>query len=350
MHRDFLDFKVQPAFLLPRVRHLHGPLDPASLGEGVVVVCVMLNGAHYIRSFMEHYNMMGVRHFFFLDNGSTDGSLEALAIYDNVTILQTHLPYRKYENTMKRYLADRFSGGGWVICSDIDELFEYPYSDEIELATLIRYLEEHGYTAVITQMLDMFSDLPLAQLKNSPHDSIKEMYPLFDLSAIEKAPYPFDYYSRAGVDTACGDIEMHRGGVRKALFGIDPGLTKVSLFKMDGYVRPFVGWHHVRNARFADLSCVLLHFPFAGEFDEKIRDALKNHRYDGPFLEHYRAYERELACNPDFDLNISTAQHYVGMDPLIEQEFVYVSNRFKCWVQEHVENRPHSRLSGCALP
>ena len=30
------------------------------------------------------------------------------------------------ENTMKRYLAERFSRGRWNLCADIDELFDYP--------------------------------------------------------------------------------------------------------------------------------------------------------------------------------------------------------------------------------
>ena len=67
---------------------------------------------------------MGVKHFVFLDNGSTDRTVEMLCAHEDVTVLQTNAPYQKYENTMKRYLAERFSPGKWNLCADIDELFD----------------------------------------------------------------------------------------------------------------------------------------------------------------------------------------------------------------------------------
>jgi Glycosyl transferase family 2 len=36
------------------------------------------DGRPYVRSFVEHYSSMGVKHLIFLDNGSTDGTVEAL--------------------------------------------------------------------------------------------------------------------------------------------------------------------------------------------------------------------------------------------------------------------------------
>jgi hypothetical protein len=43
-------------------------------------------------------------------------------------------PSNKYENTMKRYLAERFSPGRWNLCADIDELFDYPFSESRAIA------------------------------------------------------------------------------------------------------------------------------------------------------------------------------------------------------------------------
>jgi hypothetical protein len=36
------------------------------------------DGRPYVRSFVAHYSSMGVKHLIFLDNGSTDGTVEAL--------------------------------------------------------------------------------------------------------------------------------------------------------------------------------------------------------------------------------------------------------------------------------
>ena len=116
---------------------------------------------------MEHYRALGVRHHVFLDNGSTDDTVERLCAYGGVTVLQTDAPYDKFENTMKRYLAERFSPGRWNLCADIDELFDYPFARELPLPAF-SVSEPARFTAVVAQMLDMFSDLPLAESRAGP--------------------------------------------------------------------------------------------------------------------------------------------------------------------------------------
>ena len=113
------------------------------------------NGALYVHSFMDHSRRVGCRAHVFLDNGSTDDTVARLCAYPNVTVLHSDVPYAKYQNTMKRYLAERFSAGRWNLCADIDELFDYPSSDRLTLTALIAYLNARGFTAVIAQMLDM---------------------------------------------------------------------------------------------------------------------------------------------------------------------------------------------------
>ena len=44
----------------------------------------------------------------------------------------------------------------WVLCVDIDELFDYPFRREIPTVDLLRYLNRCGFTAVVAQLLDLF--------------------------------------------------------------------------------------------------------------------------------------------------------------------------------------------------
>ena len=133
---------------------------------------------------MGHYGELGVKHFVFLDNGSTDATVERLRIYHNVTVLQTSAEYRSYENTMKRYLLQRFARGRWCLCADIDELFDYPSSKTVSLALLLRYLSAHNYNAVVTQMLDMIPDTPLQKAGAACHVDLKQEYRSYDISAL----------------------------------------------------------------------------------------------------------------------------------------------------------------------
>src|SRR5215210_8991895 len=128
------------------VEHLHGPEEIEYGMEELLVVCLVRDGRPYVRSFVEHYTSMGVKHLVFLDNGSTDGTVEALKQYDNVTVLRTTLPYKGYEYAIKQYLIERYGRERWCLCADIDELFDYPYSDVVNLSSFLSYLNSNSYT------------------------------------------------------------------------------------------------------------------------------------------------------------------------------------------------------------
>src|SRR5215208_2763403 len=122
------------------IEHLYGPEEVPYADDELVLVCLLRDGRPYIKSFVEHHFSMGVKHIFFLDNGSTDGTVEALKEYENVTVLRTELPFKRYEYPMTQYLIERFGRGRWCLCVDIDELFDYPYSDVVGLGSLLGYL------------------------------------------------------------------------------------------------------------------------------------------------------------------------------------------------------------------
>src|SRR5215217_4082054 len=176
----------------PSVEHLHGPEEVTYEADELVVVCLVRDGTHYVKSFFEHYTSMGAKHLFFLDNVSTDGTVEALKGYDHVTLLRTALPYKEYKYLFKQYLIERFGKKDrWCLCADIDELFDYPYSDVVGLGSLLRYLNERSYTAVAAQMLDMFPEEPLAGSRegNFPDEPLKERHRFYDVSDISRVSF-----------------------------------------------------------------------------------------------------------------------------------------------------------------
>src|ERR671917_1572852 len=91
-------------FLHSRIEHLHGPEEVPYAEDELVVVCLVRDGRPYVKSFVEHYLSLGAKHIFFLDNGSTDGTVEALKEYDNVTVLRSTLPYKEYKYLFKQHL------------------------------------------------------------------------------------------------------------------------------------------------------------------------------------------------------------------------------------------------------
>src|SRR5215213_6559146 len=250
----------------PSVEHLHGPEEVAYEADELVVVCLVRDGRPYVKSFVEHYTSMGAKHLFFLDNGSTDGTVEALKGYDNVTVLRTALPYKEYKYLFKQYLIERFGKKDrWSLCADIDELFDYPYSDVVGLDSLLRYLNERSYTAVAAQMLDMFPEEPLSgsgRPSELPDEPLKERHRFYDVSNISRISmrgHPLFRNNTLESD----EVKALRGGIRQTLFGFRANLTKFPLVFSDGRVKPFDGsTHWVDNARIAGLTCVLFHYKF----------------------------------------------------------------------------------------
>jgi hypothetical protein len=324
---NFVQFTLRAIIFPFRVRHISGPTALSPKHDELVVTCLMRNGELHISSFLEHYRSLGVAHFVVLDNGSTDKSIEMLSREDDVTLLQTSAPNHAYDKTMKRFLAKQYCQGHWCLCADIDELFHYPLSRYIPLRSFIQYLEVGAYNAVITQMLDMFSEIPFHKLVSNANDRLREKYNLYDLSEVYTTEYSFGIVPDER-------IRMHWGGIRKQVFGTDNGLTKVSLFFMDTSIKPFVKWHHAVNARIADVTCVLLHFPFVSSFTEKAKEAVQSQRYGYVTTNQYQHYHNELAQNPAFNLNLPTAQALTDVDDLVQNGFLVVSEKYKKWVEQ----------------
>src|SRR5450631_4132515 len=181
--------KLREQFVSMNVTHLHGPRLLHISKSDAVVTCVLKNGEYYLEAFIQHYLRMGFRHIFFLDNGSTDQTLSIAKSYDNVSVCQSTLPIGTHQRLFKRYMAERSVKGGWCLDADIDEFFDYPYSDIVNLESFLSYLNSHKFTAVVTQLLDMFSDRPLSDLASEEKEDLKSAYQYFDISAVTRTDY-----------------------------------------------------------------------------------------------------------------------------------------------------------------
>src|SRR5215213_5788845 len=306
------------------IEHLHGPEEVAYEADELVVVCLVRDGRPYVKSFIEHYLSLGAKHLFFLDNGSTDGTVEALKSYDKVTVLQTTLPYRQYEFSLKQYLIARFATDRWCLCADIDELFDYPYSDVISLDSFLGYLNSNSYTAVAAQMLDMFPEEPLSGSRegNLPDEPLKERHRFYDISNIRSQNIKELSRLRNNM-LESDDIEFFSGGIRSMLFRTTSLLTKFPLVFSDGRIKPFDGSAHwVDNARIADLTCVLFHYKFLdGHFHKQAARAVREGQYyNNSAL--YRKYLRVLEGNPTLRLKGETAREIESVNELVENGFL----------------------------
>jgi hypothetical protein len=335
---DLVMSRVRRWMVRLSVKHMHGPKKIAYSPDELVVVCLVRDGRMYVRSFIDHYLSLGVKHIVFLDNGSDDDTVAVAQEHERVTVLQTKLPYKKYEFEMKHYLISRFGKGRWSLCVDIDELFDYPYSDVVGLSSLLRYLNERSYTAVVAQQLDMFPDRPLSSRVSQEDEPLKELYRFYDISNIKKEDYKSRRPHRRNV-VANDDITIYKDGIRTTLFGLTLTLIKHPLIFFDGQARPEGAFHRISNARVADFSCVLYHYKLVDGLPEQAARDLREERRYPILIPYYEMYRDVTERNPDIGIGRDTAMELESVNELIENGFLVVSDEYRRWAEAEKENR-----------
>jgi hypothetical protein len=215
----------------------------------------------------------------------------------------------------------------------MDELFDYPYSDVVSLSSLLRYLNERSYTAVVAQMLDMFPEEPLSgRASNLPNEPLKERHRFYDISNVQRKGIREHRPARNNTYES-DDIETFYSGLRNNLFGTKKFLTRFALMFSDGRVKPFAGsGHWVDEARVADLTCVLFHYKFLdGYLRKKAAEGLEQQHWNAS---HYRKYLKALDSDLSLQLKQESARELRSVNDLVENQFLVVSEEYMMLVYD----------------
>jgi Glycosyl transferase family 2 len=285
---------------------------------------------------------MGFRHIFFLDNGSTDQTITIAKQYENVSVCQSTLPIEANQGLFKRYLAERSAVGGWCVDADVDEFFDYPGSNVMDLGTFLDYLNRNQYTAVVTQLLDMFSDQPLSHLVHKQQEQLASLYQYYDLSDVERTKYrqaEFVVRHAAGNQVSNPETALLYGGIRKTLYGSEwltnCLLTKHSMFRLGKGVELFPHVHFVNHARLADVSCVMLHYKLVSN---ALETALQNKESFSGIGKGYSDFIDFILQNPDHQIKQSTAAKFSDAATLIEDGFLFGSAKYREYVDSFAKS------------
>ena len=108
--------------------------------------------------FLEYYRTLGVSHFFFVDNDSTDGGREFLADQPDVSLWSTRASYKRsrFGADWLNWLKFKYGSGHWTLTLDPDEFLVYPFWETRPIQALCDWLDQSGVRSLGTMLIDMY--------------------------------------------------------------------------------------------------------------------------------------------------------------------------------------------------
>lgn len=281
--------------------------------DAILLFCTLRNELIRLPYFFTYYRNLGIDHFFFVDNGSDDGTAEYLADQPDVSVWHTEASYKaaRFGSDWINYLQARHGHDHWTLVVDADEFFVFPHSDVRPIRALTDWLDSSSIKSFSAMLLDMYSKEPITDVAYQAGQNPFDILQWFD---------PGNYLIRR--DRRHGNLWIQGGPRLRALFAHDPSrapaLNKIPLVRWKrsyvyissthsllprGLNRVFDEWGGEK------VSGCLLHAKFLDLLDSKTREELvrKQHYAGG---REYRAYRARIEAGESFWT--PTSEQYEG--------------------------------------
>ncbi len=268
----------------------------------VLCFIVLRNEKVRLPFFLKYYRALGIKHFFIVDNGSTDGSTQYLAAQSDVSLWETSKSYKSARFGMDwlNWLLRKYGHGHWTLTVDIDEFLIYPFCDTRPVGALTDWLDASSIRAFGSMMVDMY---PKGGIDKHPYKEGQD--------PVELACW-FDSGNYTYFKNHAYNNLWIQGGARSRVFFADepekaPALNKVPLVKWDRHFA-FVSSTHMLLPRGLNIvydewggektSGCLLHAKFLDLMLEKTSEEQQRKQHFSSSAE-YQAYQQKLLTSPD---------------------------------------------------
>lgn len=304
-----------------RVRFIYSKIDKQKIPDNkneVRLFATARNESLRLPYFLKYYFEMGVDRIFFIDNGSTDNTVEIALSYPNVHVFKITESFKKQWYWVE-YLLNIYGKNRWCMVVDIDELFTYPYAEVVPFRALIKYLEQNKYDAIQSFLLDIYSKKPVIESGYDPNANPVECCPCFDKDFYKARVSSFDKKNWEKFDAT-----VFLGGMRERVFSkvMDFNwrfyLTKISLFKNTGKIYLTGGMHTINNANLADISGVVFHTKYMQDFISKAQIEAKRSEHWAVNALDYKIYDKACSLDPKITLYHKDSVKYKNTRQLLK--------------------------------
>ena len=268
----------------------------------IILVSTMRNEQIRLPYFIGYYRDLGVDHFLFVDNDSSDGTLEYLSGQPDISVWHTRASYRKatFGIDWMNWLQRKYCHNHWTLVVDPDEFFVYPFCDTRSIRALTDWLDNSSIRSFAAMLLDVY---PKGRIDDIPYQAGQN--PLEIASWFDSGNYTITR------NASYGNLWI-QGGPRSRVFFADeprkaPALNKVPLIKWDRKYAYASSTHAILprglNQVYDDwggekASGILLHTKFLDTFTAKAQEELERGQHYAGSAE-YRAYADQLKGQPE---------------------------------------------------
>lgn len=288
--------------------------------DSCVLFSCIRNEMHRIDFFYRYYKDLGVDHFVFVDNGSTDGFLEWSADKHNVSVWHTDGSYKKagFGIYWCNYLLQKYGTGRLCVTVDPDEFLVYPHMETRTVKDLGQHLKEIGWPCLHVLMLDAYSDRSIDETVMAPGDNPFELCPYFDRDGyVQRSNYMLGTFVQGGPRLRA----FNRATPREA-----PALNKMPVvwwkkhYRYQSSAHLMWPWQLNRTSikTGIPLSGALFHFKFVSSLREKVSEEMVRRQHYGDSREYARYKEnihRTLYLN-------GVSINYKGTGQLMELDLI----------------------------
>lgn len=312
--------------------------DPLVRQDGNSLVCrrdeihaVACIKNEYLRLpfFLQHHRELGVDRFFFIDNGSTDGSQEYVLSQPDCHLFACAGNF--FRSNVKpplwcNAIRNTYCVGHWCVSLDADELLFYPHIEKMKLPSLCAFMDSRGEDALETLMLDMYGQEPLTSATYARGESFLNNYSYFDPelgieTPIEGENPPVLTFSKFRTRAFwTGEYKRQQ----------PPCITKVGLAKWRHGMNYGVSQHVLTKGVFSGVRGVLLHFKFfPGFLNASSADVEANRNVREKSLSERQAYLEAVRRNPQMTLHHEGSARYENSRQLVSMGWMRTTPEFE---------------------
>lgn len=292
--------------------------------------CKIKNEAYFIPHFLAHYRALGIEHFYFVDDNSTDGTRETLLAQSDCTVIQADFKLSDQidgvpgKNIVMRHVPARMIGPGWTLSADADEFLILP-EGFATIGDLTRDLESRGEISCIGSMVDFYPRI-LAERNVDRTINPLEAFPLFDVG-------PYFLWAEGQLEP----LALHAGvrhRINEWIYERDKRvwqvyrptmLNKVPLIKWGNGMVPKTA--HITNvAPYTGTQLVYAHFKFYPDLDIKVKEGVESQFYHGNSY-YYRVLQHYLPIFDQRPLQALTTRRYTGPKDLQDANLLFANGR-----------------------